>query len=257
MSAELTPAEQVRRAGLAVNPPVTQAAFDALEDVWGVELPQELHTLYCDHDGQPEGKGVAMPFRLLSVSEAIAAHEEMTLDVPLLDDLPDLQQGIVVLWGDVGGNFMVYFLRGARRGMVGELHHEIPWSIAPQWRSLENFYAAMIEAAQDKEYCYPTDFPNQGPADTQQLAAFAEAKAALAEAQTAYEYDYWSANLLKLCPVGESPALLPLLTPLVEEGSYASTHVPFATEKLMSELGAAAMPYLREALASNLEQGIF
>lgn len=259
MSSNLTPTELIRRAGFAVNTPASEEAISELEAVWEIELPAELRALYLDHDGQPfpEHEEVTTPFRLLPIVEALAAHEEMTLDVPLLDDLPDLQEGIVLLWGDVGGNFMAYFLKGARRGMVGELHHEIPWSIAPKWRSVSSFYAAMIAAAHDKKGRYPTDFPHLGQADEQQLAAFAEAQAALTGAQTAYEYDYWSAHLLQLCPPGEALTLLPLLTPLLEEGSYASTHVLPAAERLVGELGAEAMPYLREALVSNVERGIF
>ena len=245
------PAEQMRAAGFQVNPPATSEDIERLELAWGVTLPAEIHALYLDHDGQPESSGPNgewLPYRLMSLGEVLERVEFLKSKESIMNDLPEVRKEIIPLWTDDNSNDQVYFLTGMRKGMIGEANHEAPWSIAPQFHSLPSFYKSMT-SADSIEYEHTTDFPHDNEDDPARDVAYREAFSKFQQSSDNAHLDYWSANVLNLCPPSRSIDLVNLLG-LSSSIRYGNTAIE-AARTLSLYQGEISIPFIVDALQTG------
>ncbi|MFC6590630.1 hypothetical protein ACFP81_00285 [Deinococcus lacus] len=245
-------AEKMRQAGYSVNPPAALQEIEEMAAVWQVQLPPEIQQLYLSCNGQPSTfeAGRPLPFELMTVADVIDAFEMATADIDIFDDLPELLGSGLPLWTDIGGNRVFYFIGGTRDGMLGTQNHETPWSIAPEWRSLDSFYEALL-ASNILQGDFRKDYPNAGPPDAKQEIAYAEAQQKLASTQSAFIADYWSANVLNLVPIRHSLELVGLLNPLLDDDEYVCTYEARVAEMLLREHGDKALPIIAQAIVEG------
>jgi hypothetical protein len=134
--------EQLARLRAMTNgllPPAARSEITTLESVLGGAVPEQVGAIYADHAAMTSERWWAM--RLLSpaeVAEAIVGLRMAQLPIP--DD------ELGVFWTDDNSNYAGVFLRGPLEGRVFTLDHEEP-SPAPVFVSVESFYSAMLEAA--------------------------------------------------------------------------------------------------------------
>lgn len=245
-------AEKMKEAGYNVNPPATPQEIEEMAAVWQVQLPPEIQQLYMSYNGQPSTFEAErpLPFELITVADVIDAFEMAMADIDIFDDLPELLGSGLPLWTDMGGNCVFYFIGGARHGMLGTQNHETPWSIAPEWRSLDSFYEALLDS-DILQGVFKKDYPNSGPPHAQQEIAYAEAQQKLASTQSPFTADYWSANVLNLVPIGRSLELVGLLNPLLDDDEYVCTYEARVAELLLREYGDNALPIIATAIVES------
>lgn len=203
------PGRALQDAGVTFHPPATPEALQALEDRLGFPLPEELQALYLDRNGEQESWEPVLLARLQNLDELNATLDEM--DEYLLAEAPALRGLFVPLWTDDNGNYFVYFLHGAERGMIGWTHHEAPCFIAPHYRDMTGLYLALLEAYQQGAFDLVQAFTGDAEIGERETQVFEAHLAAYAPTLDAPLRQYHGALLLTLCPPGREGDLLPLL----------------------------------------------
>jgi hypothetical protein len=113
----------------------------ALEKHLGVTLPNELATLYSDHNG--EGDRGELPWRLLSTTESAQINRDLSAEKILSPE-------IRLFWSDDEGNFAGIYFEGPLAGSICFFDHE-ERDFAPRFKSLTSFLQAIIAAAEQSQ----------------------------------------------------------------------------------------------------------
>ncbi|OOV13847.1 hypothetical protein BXU09_03190 [Deinococcus sp. LM3] len=204
-----SPIRLLNEAGVTFFPAVTLTQIQVVEDRFGFSLPDEIRSLYLDHDGEQESMDPVLVERLQSLAELMSTLDEM--DEFLLEEAPALRGLFMPLWSDDGSNFFVFFLHGAERGMIGWTNHEEPYFIAPHYRDMAGLYAALVSAYNRNGFELKREYTGDSLIGEREERVFDAHLAAYDPALDAPLREYHGAFLLTLCPLGREQELLPLL----------------------------------------------
>lgn len=126
------------------NAPASVATIDALQKVVG-PLPDEVLTLYADHNGEKQCLtcgDVRLFTRLMPAEEAI----EFNATIGSLWEQTRTPGRVAILWTDDNSNYLGVYTSGLLVGWLTVLSHEEP-NMVPAFRAVEGFYDRLLASA--------------------------------------------------------------------------------------------------------------
>ena len=179
----------------------SEAEIHALESTLQVKLPEDLVSLYGNHNGAADrGK---LPWRLLPTCEAEAMNAELRRERILPPE-------VSLFWTDDEGDFAGIYFAGPLTGNVCFIDHEDP-DFTPRFKTLKRFLNAVITAAKFGHSWreMPSDYPcskNESDAESLQqlLTQFRSVTDFRERCQLAFD-------IMALTPLERTADLLPFL----------------------------------------------
>jgi hypothetical protein len=162
-SQKLNPLDRFLRCSANWSSPASRDRRQALEELFGGQLPSAVSYLYGRADGSPDEpriNGEMLTFRLFSSEEAA----EVTRAIRELDYV--LIGAPVWFFGDFQSNCVGVYSQAPLTGFVTAFDHEEP-DVSPMWRDVPSFLDALMRRDGNDDVplnlqTIPTDLPARG-----------------------------------------------------------------------------------------------
>ncbi|MFC1601122.1 SMI1/KNR4 family protein [Candidatus Sumerlaeota bacterium] len=147
---------QLHELELPLHDPATESELRVLEDVIGARVPDELSTLYLDHDGM--SPCYPWEYRLMPIKEVaeVAGWRNQVSVCKQLDHH--------LFWSNDNSDFIGLSLSGPLEGIVSIMDHDGE-PFAPAFRSVERLYEELIHCHRLEQAM--AENPASGSSDTQ------------------------------------------------------------------------------------------